>query len=145
MVKTGIITGIGAIGSFIASLYGGWTSAMTTLCVFMLIDYITGLICAGVFKKSIKTEDGGLESKAGFKGLARKFAILLLVLVACRIDITLGTTYVRDTVIIAFIANETISIVENIGLMGVPLPSVITKAITLLNEKGGITENGNGE
>lgn len=137
MLKNGIIIGFGTIASSIASLYGGWSSSMTTLCIFMVADYITGLLCASIFKNSPKSADGGLESKAGFKGLVRKFAILILVLIGAQIDIILKTTYVKDMVIIAFIANETISIIENIGLMGVPIPQAITKAITLLNEKGG--------
>lgn len=139
MEKNVILSIIGVIGSFISQQFGGWTAGMTTLCVFMILDYITGLIVAGVFKNSTKTEDGGLESKAGYKGLLRKFAVLILVLVACRLDLTLGTNYIRDCVVIAFTANECISLVENIGLMGVPLPSVITNAITLLKEK---SENG---
>ena len=136
MEKLGIMTTIGIIGSFISNSFGGWDEAMTTLCIFMLTDYVTGLIVAGVFKNSTKTNDGGLESKAGFKGLMRKFAVLLLVLIACRLDMMFDTSFVKDCVIIAFIANETISITENIGLMGVPIPKVIEKAITLLNEKG---------
>lgn len=136
MEKLGIMTTIGIIGSFISNSFGGWNEAMTTLCIFMLADYATGLIVAGIFKNSTKTNDGGLESKAGFKGLMRKFAVLLLVLIACRLDMILGVSFVRDCVIIAFITNETISITENIGLMGVPIPKVIEKAITLLNEKG---------
>ncbi len=136
MEKLGAISIVGIVSSFIFNFFGGWNEAMTTLCIFMLMDYITGLIVAGVFKNSTKTKDGGLESKAGYKGLARKFATLILVLVGCRLDIVLGISFVRDCVIIAFIVNETISIAENIGLMGVPLPKAIEKAITLLNEKG---------
>ena len=135
MEKNVILTVIGIIGSFISQQFGGWTTGMTTLCVFMVLDYITGLIVAGVFKNSSKTETGGLESKAGYKGLLRKFAVLILVLVACRLDLTLGTNYIRDCVVIAFIANECISLIENIGLMGVPLPAVITNAISVLKEK----------
>lgn len=140
MEKLGVMSTVGIVGSFISNFFGGWNEAMTTLCIFMLIDYITGLIVAGVFKNSTKTKDGGLESKAGYKGLARKFATLLLVLVACRLDLVIGICFVRDCVIIAFITNETISITENIGLMGVPLPKVIEKAITLLNQKGETNE-----
>ena len=136
MEKLGVMSTVGVVGSIISNFFGGWNEAMTTLCIFMLIDYITGLIVAGVFKNSTKTKDGGLESKAGYKGLARKFATLLLVLVGCRLDMVLGVSFVQECVIIAFIANETISITENIGLMGVPLPKVIEKSITLLNEKG---------
>lgn len=135
MGKTGTLSIFGIVGAYVSSVFGGWDESMTTLIIFMLFDYITGLIVAGIFKKSTKTLDGGLESKAGFKGLIKKFAVLILVLVACRLDAILGTDYIKDCVIIAFIANETISITENIGLMGVPLPNAIKKAITLLNER----------
>lgn len=134
-MKELICTLFGVIGSFIASLFGGWDAGMITLVIFMAVDYFTGLIVAGVFKNSAKTKTGALESRAGWKGLCRKGATLLLVLVAYRLDILLGTSYIRDAVIIGFCANEAISIVENAGLMGIPLPNVITKAIDLLTQK----------
>lgn len=126
---------IGVVGGFISSLFGGWSAALTTLIIFMAVDYITGLIVAGVFKKSKKTENGALESRAGWKGLCRKGVTLLIVLVACRLDVVLGSNFIRDAVVIAFIANETISIIENAGLMGIPIPAVITKAIDVLKSK----------
>lgn len=130
----------GAVGSVIASFFGGWSAAMTTLLIFMIIDYVSGLIVAGVFHKSTKSETGSLESRAGLKGLCRKGAMLLVVLIACRLDIMMTTTYIKDMVCIAFILNELISIVENFGLMGVPMPQVIIKAIDILkkntSEKG---------
>ena len=101
----------------------------------MAIDYVSGLIVAGVFKNSSKTASGGLESKTGWKGLCRKCMTLVLVLVAYGLDLVIGTNYIRDAVVIAFIANETISIVENTGLMGVKLPAAITKAIDILQKK----------
>lgn len=127
---------IGVIGGWIASMLGGWDSALATLLIFMAVDYVTGLIVAGVFHKSQKSASGALESRAGWKGLCRKGAILLVVLVAYRLDVTIGSDYIRNAVIIAFIANETISIVENAGLMGVPIPAAITRAIEILKEKG---------
>lgn len=126
---------IGMIGSFIASLFGGFDAALVTLIIFMTLDYISGIIVAGVFKNSRKTENGALESGAGWKGLCRKGMTLVIVLIAVRLDIVIGTTYIRDAVCIAFIANETISIVENAGLMGVPIPAAITKAIEVLKDK----------
>lgn len=134
-MKEIICTVFGVIGSFIASLFGGWSTGMITLIIFMCVDYITGLICAGVFKKSAKSETGGLESRAGWKGLCRKGVTLLIVLVAYRLDLLIGTSYIMDAVIIAFCANELISIVENCGLMGLPMPQVITRAIDLLKKK----------
>ena len=134
--KTAICSIIGVIGGMIASAFGGWNAALTTLVLFMVIDYISGLIVAGVFHASRKTESGTLESRAGWKGLCRKGMTLLFVLIAYRLDLAIGVCYIRDTVIIGFIANELISIVENAGLMGIPLPSVITKAIDVLTKKG---------
>ena len=123
---------VGAIGGFVAMAFGGWSDALATLMIFMGVDYVTGLIVAGIFKKSKKSESGALESRAGFKGLCRKGVALLIVLVAVRLDIIMHTSYIKDAVIIAFVANESISIIENAGLMGIPIPSVIAKAIDVL-------------
>lgn len=136
MTKNILISIVGIIGSAIASAFGGWTTGLTTLVIFMAIDYITGLIVAGVFHKSTKTETGTLESRAGFKGLCRKGVMLLVVLVAYRLDLAVGTTYIKDAVIIAFIANETISIIENAGLMGIHIPDTIKNAIDILQKNG---------
>lgn len=132
---------IGVIGGAISTVFGGWSAAMTTLLIFMGIDYITGLIVAGVFNNSPKTENGALESRAGWKGLCRKCVTLLMVLIACRLDMALGSTFIKDAVVIAYIANETISIIENAGLMGIPIPSVIKKAIEVLKARSEETEN----
>lgn len=134
-MKEFICTVTGVVGSVIASFFGGWDSALATLILFMIADYVTGLIVAGVFKKSTKTETGALESKAGWKGLCRKCVTLLFVMIAYRLDLVIGTDYIRTAVIIAFMVNELISLVENAGLMGIPLPSAITKAIDILQKK----------
>ena len=140
-MKNAICTTAGAIGGVIASLFGGWDAGLATLVMFMAIDYVSGLVVAGVFHNSKKTASGALESKAGWKGLCRKGMSLLFVLIAYRLDLAIGSNFIRDAVIIGFIVNETISIVENAGLMGVPLPEVINKAIDILTskseEKGG--------
>ena len=134
-MKNGLCAVIGTVGGFIASLFGGWDTALATLLIFMAVDYVTGLIVAGVFHKSQKTESGALESRAGWKGLCRKGTSLLVVLVAYRLDLVIGSNFVKDATIIAFIANETISIIENAGLMGAPIPAVIVKAIDVLKQK----------
>ena len=126
---------IGVFGAAITSVFGGWTAGMSTLIIFMSIDYISGLVVAGVFKQSTKSESGALESKAGWKGLSRKCMTLLFVLIAYRLDLLIGTDYIRDVVVIGFCANELISILENAGLMGVPLPPVIIKAVDVLKSK----------
>lgn len=134
-MKIKILSLLGCAGSVIASLFGGWDAALVTLLIFMGVDYVTGLIVAGVFHTSEKTENGTLESRAGWKGLCRKGVTLLVVLVACRLDLMMGSNFIRDAVVIAFVANETISIIENAGLMGVPIPAVIVKAIEVLKKK----------
>lgn len=126
---------IGSIGSVIASIFGGWDADIILLIVAVIIDFITGLIVSGVFHNSPKTANGSLESKAGFKGLCRKGVIFLFVLIAYRLDIALGIDYIRTTVCIGFTVNELISITENAGLMGIPIPSIIVKAIDMLKSK----------
>ena len=119
----------------LAERFGGFDAALITLTLFMAADYITGLVVAGVFHRSPKTETGALESRAGLKGLLRKGGMLLVVLVACRLDLLLGSDFIRDATVIAFAANETISIIENLALMGVPVPKVLTEAIEVLKKK----------
>lgn len=125
----------GSIGGMIAYLLGGWDDAMVTLVILMSIDYIAGLVVAGVFHKSKKTPHGGLESKAGWKGICRKIMTLCLVAIANRLDITLGCSYLRDTVTVAFCVEELISITENASLMGVPIPKGIQDALEMLKKK----------
>lgn len=134
-MRPGFFTTIGLIGGAIASLFGGWDKALATLLIFMGIDYITGLIVGGVFQNSEKTKNGALESRAGWKGLCRKGVTLLIVLVAHRLDLYIGYNFVRDSVISAFVVNETISIIENAGLMGIPIPASIVKVIEVLKVK----------
>ncbi len=134
-MKYGICTAIGAVGGLIAGLFGGWDEGLITLVIFMAIDYVSGLLVAGVFRRSPKTETGALESRAGWKGLCRKCMTLLGVLVACRLDLMIGTNYIRDAVVIGFVVNETISIIENAGLMGVQFPAPIQKAIEILSKE----------
>ena len=134
-MKNGMCTIIGIVGGAIAAAFGGWDTALAALVTFMAIDYITGLIVAGVFHASPKTKSGTLESRAGWKGLCRKGETLLIVLVACRLDAVIGSNFIRDTVVIAFVCNETISIVENAGLMGVPIPAALTRAVDVLKQR----------
>ena len=127
---------IGALGGWLSWLCGGFGDAMLALIVFMALDYATGLIVAGVFHKSSKSETGALESKAGWKGLCRKGMTLIIVMMAALLDRLMGTAYIRDAVIVGFIFNECLSILENAGLMGVSYPKALKNALDLLNEKG---------
>ncbi len=140
-MKSLICTIAGAVGGVVAALFGGWTEGMLLLVILMAIDYISGLVVAGVFHRSPKSGGGGLESKAGLKGLIRKIFVLMLVAVAHIIDRYIGTDYVRDAVVIGFGLNEVISILENAGLMGIKLPKVIYKALDVLRNKAGEQED----
>lgn len=134
-LKLWLLSTLGIIGSFIAQKLGGWDTALATLIIFMGIDYLTGLIVAGVFHQSKKSELGALESIASWKGLCRKGVTLLIVLVATRLDMSIGTDYIRNAVIIAYTVSEAISIIENAALMGIPMPAVLTNAIDMLQKK----------
>lgn len=136
-MKEMILTAIGIVGSGIACIFGGWDTAIITLLIFMLIDYCSGLVVAGIFHKSKKTESGALSSKRCWQGLAKKCMTLVFVIVANRLDMMMEASYIRDAVCIAFVVNELISIIENASLMGIPIPKIIRKAIDLLNEKSG--------
>lgn len=134
-LKTIVLSFLGMLGSAIASAFGGWTAGLETLTIFMCIDYFTGFVVAGVFHKSTKSKNGALQSKAGWQGLCRKGMTLMFVMIAYRLDILTGSNYIKDAVIIGFCANELISIVENAGLMGLPVPKIMAKAIDILKNK----------
>lgn len=134
--------GIAVVGTVIAEALGGWDAGLKTLVIFMAIDYITGILCALVWKRSPKSETGAFESKASLKGLIRKCAVLLLVYVAALLDTLTGQKVVRTAVIMFFIANDGFSIVENLGIMGVPMPDVVRNAFELLRNK---TDNSKGD
>lgn len=122
--------------AYIAAALGGWDAGLQTLVLFMGIDYVSGLAVAGFYKKSKHSVTGGLSSKCGFFGLAKKGMVLLIVLIAYRLDIVIGTDFARAGVIIAFIANELISILENASLMGIPIPAKLQKALDVINAEG---------
>ncbi|MBQ7096930.1 MAG: phage holin family protein [Clostridia bacterium] len=134
-MKNYICTILGIVGGFIAQLFGGWTEDIITLIILMTIDFVMGIAVAGVFHKSSKSMNGSLDSRAGWRGLCKKGITLMLIMIAHRLDVSLGTSYIKTATVIGFIANEVISIVENAGVMGIPLPKAITRAIDILKHK----------
>lgn len=131
----GVLAAIAATGATIAEALGGWDTALQTLVILMAIDYATGILCALVWKRSPKTKDGTFESLASLKGLIRKGAVLMVVLIATRLDLLMNTDFTRLMVIMFFVANDGLSIIENLGIMGVPMPQVIRDAFALLRKK----------
>ena len=134
-MKESITAVIGLGAGVVSWLVGGFDTPILALIICMGVDYVTGLIVAGVFHTSPKTKGGGLDSSVGWKGLARKFVTLLIVVVANLADILLELPYIRDGVIAGFCANECISILENAGLMGIRIPAVLTAALEKLGEE----------
>lgn len=138
-MKNAVISVIGVIGAFVSYMLGGFDSTVIALLIFMAIDLIMGVVLATIFHKSPKTEQGTLESRTLFKGLCRKCAVIFFVFIGTQLDMILSTDYIRDGICIAFMVNELLSIIENAGLMGVPIPSIITNSIEVLKGK---SENG---
>lgn len=136
-MKAKLCTILGVVGATIAGLLGGWDAGLKTLMACMVIDYVSGIVVAGVFHNSKKSKNGSLKSTAGWKGLCKKGMTILILYIACKLDAFMGTNYIRNTVIVGYIVNEIISILENAGLMGVPIPNVIKNAIDILQTKEG--------
>lgn len=130
-----VVKGICLVAGFIAGLYGEWTSALTILAIMMCVDYITGVLVA-ITGKSPHTDGGGLSSKIGFVGLAKKGFIMLIVLVATQLDKAIGNTAMifQSAAVFYYIANEGLSILENAELMGVPFPAFIRQRLETMRE-----------
>ena len=118
------------IGTVLTYIFGGWDTCLIVLVAFIAIDYITGIIAATVNKK--------LNSHIGFNGILRKSTIFLVLIVAVLLDRLLneGTWVFRTLVCYFYIANEGLSILENAGKCGVPLPDKLIKTLEQLKNKG---------
>ena len=125
----------GFVGSAIVFLFGGFDLHVQALLFCMITDFIIGIVGACIFHSSNKSDSGRLSSNALFKGLIKKCVCFLMVAVCYRIDLALGLNMLRKSAIIGFICGEVISIVENMGLMGIPIPNQIKKMIDVLNKK----------
>lgn len=130
-----ILTGL---GTWLSAMFGGYDEIFKTLLFCIIVDMLLGWLVA-ISHKSPKTESGGLSSSVNFEGIIKKILILVCVMIGTRFDVLLSVEYVRTAVCICFIINETLSIIENIGLMGVKMPNVIVKALDIL--KGKVNEN----
>ena len=131
-----IVKTLCAIGGAIAGLFGQWPAMLTILVVVMCIDYVSGVIVAAS-GRSPKSESGGLSSKAGFIGIAKKGFIMLIVLLATMLDHAIGDEAMlfQGAAACYYIANEGLSILENAVLMDLPVPGVIKRALEELRDK----------
>ena len=135
-VKNGILAALAAVGSWVANALGGWDASMQVVVALMVADYLTGVLVAAVWQRSNKSASGALDSKAGFKGILKKCAILLLVWIGVLLDNATGVNYIRMAVVLFFVGNEGISLLENLGLMGVPFPAFLKRALEALRDQG---------
>lgn len=128
----------GTIATAIIDGLGGWDENLHTLIIMMCVDYVMGFLLAAVWHKSKKTESGALESNAMFKGLIKKGMMLLVILVGYSLQKASGIPYIRDVIIYAFMANELLSIIENAGQMGVPMPQILVRMVEVLQKKADV-------
>lgn len=133
-MKETVCTVFACIGAGLSWAFGGWDAALAALVICMAVDYISGSLVALVFHNSLKSESGSYNSAYGLKGLCKKGMMLLFVLVAVQMDRVLGADYVRDAVCVGFCTNEILSITENLGLAGVPMPQAVVKALEQLQK-----------
>ncbi len=120
------LAGMGTLGIY---LFGGWDAILSALVMLVIIDYITGVMAAYFEKR--------LNSEVGFKGIAKKICIFLLVAMATLLDSSSGLNepFLRTAVVMFFIANEGLSILENSGRLGVPLPDILKQALEKLHKQ----------
>lgn len=131
---------LGSLATVGVKLFGAWTPTLRVVLVLMGIDFLAGFVVAAVFKKSPKSETGAADSMSMFKGLCKKVGMLFVIAAAHQIDIALGVDYIMIATTYGFIANETLSILENAGLMGIVKSEVLINALDILKSRGNKTE-----
>ena len=119
---------VAVVATFFTYLFVGWDVAIGILIVFMCLDYATGVIVA--------YQNNLLNSEVGFKGLVKKFMILVILIVAVMLDrlMNTGTWVFRTLVCYFYIANEGISLLENVSNLGVKIPDKLKDALVQLNK-----------
>ena len=115
---------------------GGFDLFLEALLVCMVVDYLMGLTIAGIYKRSDKSDTGGLNSFVGWMGISKKITSLLFVIIAVELQKVTGLVGIREGVIITLMTNEVISIIENAGTMGIPVPEQVSQMIDILRQKG---------
>ena len=125
---------LAALGGAVAGLFTQMSSGLRLLLLLMALDYASALVLAAL-GKSPKSATGGLDSRAGFAGLARKAMILVLVLLAAILDRLTGSAACVGAVTLFYTVNEAISILENAVLLGVPIPRQLSQALDVAKKR----------
>lgn len=127
---------IASVGATVAGFLGGWDVPLQTLLVFSAVDLMSGMIVAAAFQNSRKSADGSVHGKILLKGVMKKLVMLIAVGISAFLDRLMNTPSVcRTAMIMFFIGNEGLSICENIGLMGIPIPKFLKKSLEKLKEE----------
>lgn len=132
-------TVVGLIGGTVSQLLGGFDNLIQTLIMFMTIDILMGVMFSLILKRSGKSVTGAYNSSIFIQGIFKKFGVLVCIIVAVRINMLLGVTYIRDGACIIFIVNEGLSILEQVGNTGVKVPKLLTDSLDVLRQKADST------
>lgn len=128
MKQIALNSGVAVTGSIFTYLFGGWSELLALFFFVLILDYLSGIGASVI-------EGKGLSSSVGYKGLIKKFAIVLIIVLASLMDKAMQTDIIMSGAIYFFLANELISVIENYGRMGLPLPNQIKNMITILKDK----------
>lgn len=123
----------GAAGAILGYIFGEWDALLQVLVWLIVVDYLSGL--ASAYSEGLSTPDKGLSSRVGFKGIAKKVMILILCAASAKVDQIAGTSIVREAVIFFYIGNELLSLLENAGRIGLPVPKKLKDAVAVLKSK----------
>lgn len=122
-----------ALGGLVTGFLGGWDTLLQVLVIFVVLDYCTGLVAAFLEQR--------VDSTVGFKGITRKLLLFVPVGVAYYLDQLLGQQVLRSLAIWFYLANEGLSLIENLGKCGVPIPPAIVEALQQLKKRGEATND----
>jgi len=118
---------VAVVGTFLTMFFGGWDTMLRVLVLFVAIDYVVGVTAAWFEKK--------LNSDIGARGIVKKFLLFVIVALAVQVDLALGQEIFRSLAIWFYLANEALSIIENAGRCGVPIPSFLKTALEQMKQK----------
>jgi len=118
---------VAVVGTFLTTFFGGWDTMLRVLVLFVAIDYVVGVTAAWLEKK--------LNSEIGARGIMKKILLFVIVGVAYQLDVATGQEIFRSLAIWFYLANEALSVIENAGRCGVPIPEFLKAALEQMKQK----------